>query len=309
MAALLAIWDAFAHLIGDAAPAFAIGLAFSAGVQWLVERSRTAAKALSWVAQSVPGAALAGAILPGCSMTTVPLAIPLKRQGAKDASLLAFIITSALLGPASIVLTFTMFGPLWGILRVVLPLIAVCVLGWGVQIFGKSSHPSTKEAAVEEPLCCSGRRCGADEHPFDSSGERSSFLVDLLSMVRNLIPIFLAGLFVAAAASILIGKNRIEQWMNGGIVAYATAVVAGIPAYVCEGGEVPLTAALVAMGVGVGPAFTFMQASTGTCLPTLMMLPKIIGAKLTAIYLIFWVVYSIASGVLIGWILTSNLLK
>jgi hypothetical protein len=35
----------------------------------------------------------------------------------------------------------------------------------------------------------------------------------------------------------------------------------GIAAYVCEGGEVPLTAALVTMGVGIGPAFTFMQAS------------------------------------------------
>ena len=89
------------------------GLILSSGVQWLVERSHWAARAISWVAQSVPGAALAGAALPGCSMTTVPLAIPLKRQGAGDGPLLAFIITSALLGPASIVLTFTMFGPVW----------------------------------------------------------------------------------------------------------------------------------------------------------------------------------------------------
>ena len=53
-------------------------------------------------------------------------------------------------------------------------------------------------------------------------------------------------------------------------------------------GEVPLTAALVTMGVGIGPAFTFMQASTGTCLPTLMMLPKLTGVKLMVAYLVFW---------------------
>src|SRR5262245_2087714 len=99
---MLAIWNEFAHFVSDAAPAFAVGLMLSAGVQWLVARSHWAARALSWVAQSVPGAALAGAALPGCSMTTVPLAIPLKRQGAGDGPLLAFIITSALLGPASI---------------------------------------------------------------------------------------------------------------------------------------------------------------------------------------------------------------
>ena len=100
---MLAIWNEFARFVSDAAPAFAVGLTLSAGVQWIVARSH-------WVARSVPGAALAGAALPGCSMTTVPLAIPLKRQGAGDGPLLAFIITSSLLGPASIVLTFTMFG-------------------------------------------------------------------------------------------------------------------------------------------------------------------------------------------------------
>jgi uncharacterized membrane protein YraQ (UPF0718 family) len=55
--------------------------------------------------------------------------------------------------------------------------------------------------------------------------------------------------------------------------------------------------------VGIGPAFTFMQASVGTCLPTLMMLSKLIGLKLTVVYLAFWLVYSVASGILVGWIL------
>jgi uncharacterized membrane protein YraQ (UPF0718 family) len=77
---MLAIWNEFARFVSDAAPAFAVGLVLSAGVQWLVEGGHWAARAPSWVAQSVPGAALAGAALPGCSMTTVPLAIPLKRQ-------------------------------------------------------------------------------------------------------------------------------------------------------------------------------------------------------------------------------------
>ena len=37
--------------------------------------------------------------------------------------------------------------------------------------------------------------------------------------------------------------------------------------------------------------------------PTLMMLPKLIGVKLTVAYLAFWLVYSVASGILVGWIL------
>jgi uncharacterized membrane protein YraQ (UPF0718 family) len=233
-------------------------------------------------------------------MTTVPLAIPLKRQGAGDGPLLAFIITSALLGPASIVLTFTMFGPVWGILRVALPLIAVCGLGWGLQRFGKKLRSGSGD--IDEESCSSACGCVSGDSGC-SSGEDRSFWANLLNMIRNLVPILLLGLLAAAAASVVIGEEHIEQWMGGGAWAYVVAVATGIPAYVCEGGEVPLTAALVTMGVGIGPAFTFMQASVGTCLPTLMMLPKLIGVKLTVAYLGFWLVYSVASGILVGWIL------
>jgi uncharacterized membrane protein YraQ (UPF0718 family) len=95
---MLAIWNEFARFDSDAAPAFSVGLTLSAGMRWLVARSHSVARALFWVAPTVPGAALAGAALKGCLMTTVPLAIPLQRQGAGDSPLLAFIITSALLG-------------------------------------------------------------------------------------------------------------------------------------------------------------------------------------------------------------------
>jgi uncharacterized protein len=237
-------------------------------------------------------------------MTTVPLAIPLKRQGAGNGPLLAFIITSALLGPASIMLTFTMFGPMWGALRVALPLIAVCGLGWGLQRFGKKPHSDAGEIDAEASSS-SACGCGSGDTAPCSSGAGPSFWANLLNMIRNLVPILLLGLLAAAAASVLIGKEQIEEWMGGGVWAYAVAVAAGIPAYVCEGGEVPLTAALVTMGVGTGPAFTFMQASVGTCLPTLMMLPRLIGVKLTMAYLAFWLVYSVGSGMLAGWILQS----
>jgi hypothetical protein len=36
---MLAIWNEFARFVSDAAPAFAVGLMLSAGVQWLFERS------------------------------------------------------------------------------------------------------------------------------------------------------------------------------------------------------------------------------------------------------------------------------
>jgi uncharacterized membrane protein YraQ (UPF0718 family) len=84
-------------------------------------------------------------------------------------------------------------------------------------------------------------------------------------MIRNLVPILLLGLIAAASASVLIGREHIEQWMGDDVWAYAVAVAAGIPAYVCERGVVPLTAALVTMGVGIGPAFILMGYKQYTC--------------------------------------------
>jgi hypothetical protein len=49
-----------------------------------------------------------------------------------------------------------------------------------------------------------------------------------MNMIRNLVPILLLGLLAAAAASVLIGTEQIEQWMGGGVWAYVAAVVAGI---------------------------------------------------------------------------------
>ena len=83
-------------------------------------------------------------------------------------------------------------------------------------------------------------------------------------MIRNLDPDFLPGLLAAAAASVLIGNSKSK--MDGRrCMAYAVAV-RGIPAYVCEGRDPP-HGGTRHDGRGNWSAFTFMQASVGTCLP------------------------------------------
>jgi uncharacterized membrane protein YraQ (UPF0718 family) len=233
-------------------------------------------------------------------MTTVPLAIPLKRQGAADGPLLAFIITSSLLGPASIMLTFTMFGPVWGVFRLALPLIAVCGLGWGLQRFVRKPHSGGGD--IDEASCSSACGCGGGDSGC-SSAEDCSFWANLLSMIRNLVRSLLG--LLAAAASVLIGKSKSN---NGCAAVYGLMPSRWLRAYwpmSAREAKSPSQRHSSRWGVGIGPAFTFMQASVGTCLPTLMMLPKLAGVKLTVVYLAFWLVYSMASGIIVGWIQKS----
>jgi uncharacterized membrane protein YraQ (UPF0718 family) len=65
-----------------------------------------------------------------------------------------------------------------------------------------------------------------------------------------------------------------------------------------EGAKIPLTLALVKPGAGCGSAFAFLLSSVGTCLPTIAMAGRIIGAAATALYVVAWLALSIGGGLL-----------
>ena len=84
---------------------------------------------------------------------------------------------------------------------------------------------------------------------------------------------------------------------SGGSWAYLLAAVAGAPLYVCQGEEVPLTYAVLATGVGSGPALTFLLGSVGMCLPTVIMSRAVLTPRVTYAYVPFWIAFAILSGV------------
>ena len=58
----------------------------------------------------------------------------------------------------------------------------------------------------------------------------------------------------------------------------------------------PITFALLARGLGQGPALTFLLGSVGTCIPTMLMSKNIIGRRATISYVVFWFLFAIGSG-------------
>lgn len=290
----------FLRLAAESAPPLILGLAFAAGFVWFISKSRLAARLVARAGRSVPVVACWGAVLPGCSLTTLPLAIPLKESGASPGALLAFIVTSALLGPTSIILTFTMLGAEWGVYRLVLPLLAISLLGYVVNLRPLAQwlgFPESDAALVPGATCSSA--CGRED-------VLPGYVSLFLRLVRTLLPVYLLGLLAAASLSVFLGPERIERWLGGGLFAYAGALAAGLPLYVCEGGEVALADAFLEIGAGPGPVFTFVQVSVGTCLTTLFMLPKIIGLRLTVLYLVFWLAFGLASGLLFEHLIAWN---
>jgi uncharacterized membrane protein YraQ (UPF0718 family) len=122
----------------------------------------------------------------------------------------------------------------------------------------------------------------------------------LLTILHPLWIYFVVALIAVPLLQSLVPADMIDRYLRGGLSAYLAAALLGIPTYVCEGAEVPLTFALLKMGVGIGPAFTFMLGAVGTCIPTIGMAPKIIGVPATYLYVGTWLMLAIGAGMVMG---------
>lgn len=290
---LSAIINNFADLLRDAAPWFFVGAVLGAAAQVLVKP----AWVLRWIRSeraSVFHASVAGAVLPGCSLTTVPLAVSLKSQGARLGTLTAFIMISPLLSPETIVLTAAMLGGKMAIGRIVIPVVVSLALGLVLNALESHKVGAFRlpgASALPNPNGCG---CGASE----PEGERPRFLPSLAKLLHPLWIYFGVGLLVVAVLQEFVSPTAVAKYMHGGPLAYLLAAATGIPLYVCEGGEVPLTFGLLKMGVGAGPAFTFLLGAVGTCLPTIAMAPRVIGWAATTLYVAVWLLLAVGGGLL-----------
>jgi uncharacterized protein len=258
--------------------------------------------------RSVAAAALAGALLPGCAMSTMPLAQSLRHRGAAVGTLTAFIMIAPILSPHTIFLTATLVSVPMAIGRVVLSLLVTLALGTllnamerrGRLAFAVNPSAPDLNAPRSEGASMVGddECCGAGPSPVTSPWRR--FVTQLGANLRSLTPYLVGGLLLAALISATVPADTIHKYLRGGWTAYLFAALVAFPIYVCDGGEIPLTRALLAMGVGPGPAFCFMLASVGTCLPTMAMAPHIIGWRATVIYVAAWLVLAVGGGLLMG---------
>ena len=249
--------------------------------------------------RSLSYAIVAGAILPGCSCTTMPMAEGLRGTGAtRLGTVAAFILVSPLLSPMTVALTWGLLGWPMAVARVVASLLGALILGLIINRFEGWFRVGTFWEHPEAPGATAPNPDGCDACEQRSS--RPSFWASFWTITRDITPYFLLGMLIAALLGALLPEEAIPRFLGGssGLWAYALAVVIGIPLYVCEGEEVPITRGLLMVGLGSGPALTFLLSSVGTCIPTVLMCRKVIGQRATGFYLVYWFAFAVTTGLL-----------
>lgn len=290
----LKIFGEFVSLTLKVIPYFILGVVFGALLKTYL-RADFAFKHLRRGTSSVINASILGAILPGCACATIPMAEGLKEKGARLGTIAAFIMVSPLLSPQTVILTYAMLGWKFTAARIFFSLAGAIIIGLVFNYLEKKrvegfiSFEGSLNSGGEapEPLSC------------ECEDKKTGFWKAAFDIGKDLSKYFLLGMFIASLLTVLIPEEAIPKYIgSSGAFAYAVAVLIGIPIYICEGEEIPLTLALLKLGLGGGPAFSFLLGSVGTCIPTMIMAQKVIGRKPVLYYLIYWFIFAITSGLL-----------
>ncbi len=295
-----AVLTTFVDLLADAALPFAGGILLGTLIEVFLPKSWSD----RWLVggpRSLLLVTLAGAVLPGCAMSAVPVAKSLRARGAPLGTVAAFLLIAPLISPHTIALTAALIGIGFAVARIVLPVAFTLFFGALANAFGGANTAGadrTEESAEAEKEHCDGG-CGCACGSTRSRPPLARFGRQLLANLRALVPLFVGSLALVAVLTAFVQPTRIAEYGDGPL-AYLVALVAGIPLYVCDGGEAPLTRSLLALGVGPGPAFTFMLGSVGTCLATITMALGIVGRRLTFAYVVGTLLLALLGGLVVA---------
>ncbi len=274
-------------------------------------------------------ASLFGVPLPLCSCGVVPTAVYLKENGASNATVTSFLISTPQTGVDSIIATYGLMGITFAWFRPIAAFISGIFGGLLVSIFGK--HENIQPQAPSSCSCCTHASaetdachtnvetethscCSSDGHDHSSASSsqtvigklKASFQYAFGDFLADISLHFLIGLVIAAIISVVLPADfLVNMGLTSGIVAMLVMIVIGAPMYICSTASIPIALMLMSKGLSPGTAFVFLFMGPFTNIASLSVLSKVLGKKITGIYLFAASVASIVMGYLLDFLVTA----
>jgi uncharacterized membrane protein YraQ (UPF0718 family) len=291
----------------DAAPWLLLGL-IAAGLikAWVPDSLLT-----RWLGGSGPWpvtkAALIGAPLPLCSCGVLPAALGLRRGGASRSATLSFLIATPETGADSIAVSYALLGPVMAIVRPIAAIISAIFTGLLASLMPASPAPvSLPVSSCSGGSCCSS---ACSSTPQVKPGVLATSLQGLRYAATDIlddISLWLGiGILLAGAVATWVPPQALAEW-GSGLPAMLLILLVGVPMYICATASTPLAAALLLAGISPGTVLVFLLAGPATNLATLMVVRRELGSASLATYLAGIAISSIATGLLLDWLLSTN---
>jgi uncharacterized membrane protein YraQ (UPF0718 family) len=246
---------------------------------------------------SVLKASLLGIPLPLCSCSVIPVSMSLHKHHASRGATVSFLLSTPQTGVDSILVTYSLLGPVFAVFRPIAALITGVLGGSLTTLMTSGRGGPAEQAACHESCCCGGKR---------SSRIWSGLRYGFVTLPRDIGKPLMIGLVIAALVSVLIPDGFFAEKLGTGIFAKLAMMVLGIPVYVCATASVPVAAAMILKGLTPGAALVFLITGPATNAAGLLTIWKTLGRRAALAYLISVVLCSLGSGMILDSILARQ---
>jgi uncharacterized protein len=236
------------------------------------ERTKKILGRFNGVSGNVLGALL-GTVTPFCSCSSIPLFIGFTSAGLPLGVTFSFLISSPLVDLASVLLLASIFN--WKIS------IAYVVVGLLLAVIGGTIISKLHLEEYVEPFVYGNKSADVEEEELTVKDRIAFGKEQVQSIIKKVWLYILIGVGIGAAIHNWIPESVIstilgqDKWYS---VLIATFV--GVPMYADIFGALPIAEALVAKGVGLGTALSFMMGVTALSLPSMIMLKQVVKPRL-----------------------------
>ncbi len=251
---------------------------------------------------SIFKASLFGVPLPLCSCGVIPVAASLRAHGAGRPATAAFLLSTPQTGVDSILVTWSLLGPVFAVFRP-LTALATGLLGGGlIRLAGPPEGRDATTDAKADTVACTDSCC---DGPDGAAGGKivRSLRYGLLVLPRDIGPALVIGVLIAGALGVLFRPDQLEVWIGGGLVSILLMMLAGVPVYVCATASVPIAAGLMHAGASPGAALAFLIAGPATNAAALTTVWKVLGRRSAILYLATVALSAVACGLILDWLM------
>ena len=285
------IWYYFDVQLRQIFPYWVLGMVLGSAVSvFAKEKIHNAVRSLSGKKLGafgvIPASAL-GIASPLCMYGTIPLAASFSRYGISDDWLAAFMMSSVLLNPQLIIYSAAL-GPAALAVRIVSCFLCGITAGLLVRFLHRKEF----------------FRFEAFEDPKSRDTDPNILLRFLKNLGRNIKATglyFLLGVLLSALFQRYVPAETMTA-VFGGNEAFGVLMAAtiGVPLYACGGGTIPLLQAWLMDGMSLGSAAAFMITGPATKITNLGALKIVLGIKRFALYLVYVMMFSFLSGLVVN---------
>jgi uncharacterized protein len=281
------------HLVLDMAPWLMLGFII-AGILHVVFPGGKINKILGTSSlKSVLMAALIGVPLPLCSCGVIPTGISIHKEGASKGAAVSFLISTPQTGIDSIMVTYSLLGLPFAIVR---PVVAF-ITGIFGGIFTNKIEPAVTPVEKEN------RKSEEKEQSRVKRPVVEIFRYAFVDFLGDIAKWLVIGLLVAALIAVFVPDDFFASYIKNEFLGMIIILLVSVPMYVCATSSVPIAAVLLMKGLSPGAALVFLMAGPATNAATISVIGRSMGRKTLFSYLFTIIAGALLSGLFIDFFL------